>query len=183
MNGNLDANTAATLALLTDTARAGNRGFGYGGGEGGGGCYGPYATPSAIQHGIAHNAQLVENSGDRTRGAMALGLDRIASDFTNAERARQFTTINDHIFQSELRNTSALNEKFNALQREINENARRAAECCCDVKLRACQDKSEILAKIETLDKAGITRELDRAERELTALKTQVACGCTCSSS
>jgi hypothetical protein len=87
----------------------------------------------------------------------------------------------DQRFQAELRT----NDRLLALQAEINANARVAAECCCDLKLKMCEDKSQVMseiggvkASILAVEGRAIERSLNAANAELTALKTQIACGC-----
>lgn len=183
---------ASILSLLADTARAGYRG------EGGynvdtGNFFG---NTSANQHGIDYNRQatytqgevtrdkikdvsdcnrhIVSGEGAHTRDKFSDGLNRVSQSFEEAERSRQFADNMQGRFQTELRMT----ERLAALQHEMNENARRSADCCCDVKLQACKDKSELLQRMEQINKENVLRDLSRAENELTSLKAQIACGC-----
>lgn len=149
---------------------------GYGGVWGGGyGGYGPFASPSANAIRLDRNAQATEDQADCTRAVLGLGLDNINSNFENATRQREFSDLREGQFRAELRT----NDRLRDLEREINANARVAADCCCDLKVQAANDKAEILSKMEALSKEGIARDLDRAERQVIALQTQIACGCT----
>lgn len=177
MNDGIGTDTAATLALLADTNRAG-RGGGYWGGEGGG-YGGPFASQSSNAVRINRNADVAR---EQTR-CIETALDQ-------AEESRQFCSLQDKIFQSELRNSDRLRD----IEREMNSNARAAADCCCDTKvqladvkasllLQSCNDKSEILAAIAGGESRAIERQRNDLSNELTALKTQVACNCHCPTS
>lgn len=169
-NSSLNATEIAVGSLL-----AGNRGGGYGGGAWGGGYYGrPFADDGTNAVRINRNGQFIENQADYTRDSINSGIDRVANAFENAERARQFSDIRDGQFRLELRT----NDRLLALQAEMNANARTAADCCCEVKLNQCKDTAALMAEIKAVESRSTLRDLDRAERELTALKTQVACGC-----
>lgn len=183
--GSVDTGTAGVLALLADTARAG-RGWGGWGGEGGAG-YGMFASPGA-------NAVRINRNNDRlgfTYDALSQQAEesrRIAqnqnlTDTVNGGFQRicerlntDATATRDLIFQQELRNGDRLRD----LQSEMNENARVAAQCCCDLKLQQCEDKSELLARMEAISKEGILRDLNRAERELQTQTILSSCGCGC---
>jgi len=165
---------AGVLALLADTARAG-RGNGYWGGEGGG-YGGPFASPSANAVRLERNNQRLEDQA-RHRDS-----DRICDRMSEG-----FTTAAQFAFQGELRT----NDRIRDLEREMAANAREAANCCCDIKekvagvesrlaLQACEDKAQIIAEIKAHESRDVERALNAAQAELTALKTQVACGCNC---
>ena len=179
--GNINAATTGTYALMMDTLRAGRGGYG---GEGAYG--GQFAGPSA-------NAVRINRNMDITR----LGIDRISDQNEENRRGQSEARVMDNItdghnricesvhtaevanrdmiFQQELRNS----DRLAALQAEMNANARQADKCCCDIQLNQCKDTAAIMARMEALSKESVSRDLDRAERELIALKTQVACGCT----
>lgn len=182
---------AGVLALLADTARAGNRGgFGGWGGEGGGG---GFLAASAIANGTAENAKIdgvsqkVEDQADCTRGVLASDIAGVNQSFENLTRANEFNRVCDRLAQNDIRNTDnqfraelRTNDRLLALQAEMNANAREAAKCCCDTKLEMCQMESRLAAKMEALSKEGIARDLDRAERENIYLRTISTCGCGC---
>jgi len=184
MSGNIGTGDAGVLALLADTARAG-RGYGWGGEGYGGGA--PFAS-------LGSNAVRINRNADFSR----LGLDRISDQNEENRRILQEqniaqanqngfnrvcdnfedlgSRIDDKFFQSELRQT----DRLASLQREMNENARIAAQCCCDLKLQACEDKAELKAEILAVETRGVQRDLDRAERELQTQKILTTCGCGC---
>lgn len=162
------------------------RGLGIGGFGYGNYGYGQFANPSANAVRINRNSEIAK-----------LGIDRISDQ--NEENRRNSSTQNltntimdgfnricdrlnsdavanrDAIFAQELRNGDRLSD----IEREMNANARKADECCCTLQRQACEDKSEILAAIAASESRGIERQLNAAQAELVALKTQVACGCT----
>lgn len=179
--GSLNATEIAVGSLL-----AGGRGYGgYGGGGawgGYGGGYGPFASPGANAVRLNRNAQFIENQADCTREVLGRAIDSNSNSFENLTRQNQFDRLcdrisegamdnRDQIFRQELRNGDRLRD----IEREMNANARIAADCCCDLKLQAANDKSEIMARMEALSKEGITRDLDRAEREIIALRGEIA--------
>jgi hypothetical protein len=184
--GTVDTGTAGVLALLADTARAG-RGYGGWGGEGGYGGYGMFASPGA-------NAVRMNRNNDRigfTYDALSQQAEegrRIAQNqnLTNAvtdgfsricERINnESSSIRDIVFQQELRNGDRLRD----LQKEMNDNARVAAQCCCDLKLQACEDKAQIIAEIKAVETRTVERDLNRAERRLETQTILTQCGCGC---
>ncbi|MEE9573501.1 MAG: hypothetical protein V3W20_10665 [Candidatus Neomarinimicrobiota bacterium] len=170
-NGGLNANTAATLALLADTSRAGRGGM-YGGGYGEGGGYsgyGQYANHSSIQHGLANVSQNVEDQNDCTRLVLGAGMQGISGAFENAERSRQFNELKDGQFRLELRNS----DKVDALAAVVNQNAKDAAACCCELKLENCKNTSKLEADILAVESRTIARELDTANRIILEMKLE----------
>lgn len=159
------------------------RGFGgYGVGFGGyGGGYGTFASPASNAVRINRTDQNVENQADCTRMAMGLGLDRISDQNQENRRIAQFDSIKEGQFQAELRNGDGLRD----VERLIIDGQKEAAKCCCDAKLEACKNTNEILkaiadnkAEMLAVESRNIERALNAANAELTALKTQIACGC-----
>lgn len=172
MDGAVGATQAATLALLTDTARAGNRGYGIGmgGGEGGGYGYsgGLFANHSSIQHGIANTTQAVENQADCTREVLKASMDSNGRAFDAATIQTSFTRICDRIAGMEAQTARDMLQ----LTRDGNDARAEAAKCCCDVKVQAANDKAEMLAAIAAQGAATITRELNLANAKITQLET-----------
>lgn len=182
-NGNIGTDTAAVLALLADTSRAGRGGL-YGfGGEGGFGCAGPYATMSSVQHGLDCNRQVYQ-TGNQT---VLTGLENLerANSFQNVcdSIARHDTRNSDGQFQMELRNS----DRTAALQQAINDSRAEAKDCCCDIRLELSQKETRDVERFCELkaNQAAIEAKIDANQKfnelyaENQSLKTQVACGCT----
>lgn len=176
MNYNEKANMGENN--MADTIDTGSlllaRGFGGYGAFGGYGGHGNFAGPSANAVRINRNADLFK-----------LGLDRVAEENEETRRVLGEARVMDNITGGHARITDRIidaefrtSDRMRDIEREISTNARTAAECCCDLKLQAANDKSEILSRMEALSKENVSRDLDRAEREIIALRTQIACGC-----
>ena len=192
--GGIDPYTAGTLAILTDTARAGRGGWGGsgggwgGGGEGGGGFGGLFAGPSSNAVRINRNNEALHDISrhqDTNRVC-----DRLTDGFQGSMQSG---------FASELR----VSDKLGAMEREINQNAREAAKCCCALQLQQsentkdiqrqisemegrlalqqCKDNGLVIAEIKSVESRAVERDLADAKSEITALKIQNACGCGCS--
>lgn len=144
-----------------------NMGRGGGGGAWGAG-YG-YGAPFA---GPASNAVRINRNADMTR----LSLDRISDQ--NEENRRiladqnttgllfnNFNRVCDRITDMEVRT----NDRFRDQDREMAAIARENAKCCCELK-----------EEIKAVETRTITRDLDRAERELQTQKILTTCGCGC---
>lgn len=141
-----------------------------------------FANPSAnavrINAGNRATAAGIENLLDQnqfsaTNKNIVDGDARICDKLSdNANRASDMTT------NSEFR----MSDRLRDVEREMAANARAAAECCCDAKLEACKNTAELKALV--ISENSKTREqirgdaLNAANAELTALKTQIACGC-----
>ena len=143
--GSLNATEIAVGSLL-----AGNRGYGYGGawdGHHGYGGHGNFASPSANAVRLNRNAQQIENQADCTREVLGNSMDNNARAFNQAENNRSFQRVCDNITASEFRTGDRLRD----LEREINANAREAAQCCCDTQkeiLRVEANSNERFAAI-----------------------------------
>jgi len=167
-------------------------GYGYGGRIGG-----RYSNLSSLQHGIECTKDTVRDANDCNRRIFGTALDGVNSSLEGLQRDNQFTATNtnvingfnrvceeirendrrysDSVFQQELRNGDRLRD----IERANDARFRSLEQCCCDAKLQACEDKSELLAEIRASEARSVERQLNAAQAELTALKTQVACGCT----
>jgi len=173
-------NGFSTADAVLTSAMSG--GFGNGAANWGNrGCAAPFADPASNAVRINRNADVSAANDSCTRSVLGLGLDRLSDQAEESRRSAQFTSIRDGQFQAELRNGDRLRD----IEREIAANAKIAAQCCCDLKLQSCEDKAEILAAIAdskatalAVESRGIERSLNAANAELTALKTQIACGC-----
>lgn len=181
--GGVGFSDAGVLALLADTNRAG-RGGGYWGGEGGG-YGGPFATPSA------NAVRINRNSAQLADEARHTDTNRICDRMMDG-----FGSITQGLFASEMRNGDRLRD----VEREMSANAREAANCCCDIQkqqigdtaalsrqiaevesrlsLNQCKDTAAIIAEVKASEGRDVERSLNAANAELTALKTQIACGC-----
>jgi len=161
----------------------GGVGFGYGGYPGA--VAGDFANASANAIRLDRNDQTVQSEAHCTREVMGKSMDSNGRAFDSATNAASFTRICDRITDGEFRTSDRLRD----IEREMNANAREAAKCCCEVKVQACEDKSQILAAIAEAKATSLATEARAVERalnatsaELVALRTQVACGCNCNS-
>jgi len=182
MNDGVNFNASDLLATQAMTS-----GRGYGGGVWGGGGYGvaPFAGPASnavrIQEGNRATAAGIENLLDQnqfaiTNGNITDGHARICDRIAGLEMrtSDQITGINKNITDSEFRaiaRENALRAEANAFNLANIERQHRAeikaAECCCELK-----------SEIKAVEGRNIERSLNAATAELTALKTQIACGC-----
>lgn len=185
MSGELGATQAATLALLSDTARAGNRGYGYGGGEGGFGGGMMFPGNSMLAAGAHADGTATKEAIDCGIRQFDAGLSRVSDQAEESRRQASFTALLDGQFRAELRT----NDRLNAMEaqrsrdllqitRDQNDARAEAAKCCCDLKLENCKNTSDIMAQIAASESRAVERSLNAANAELTALKTQIACGC-----
>lgn len=139
-----------------------------------------YATPSANAVRIESVAQNVEDQADCTRTLFGQAFNSIQGQFENQTRAEQNARLCDRIAEADTRNTdgqfraelrSADRDNFARIQARLDQ----LAECCCDQKVANAELKagqSEIKTKIDH------NKEVAELNAELTALKTQIACGC-----
>jgi len=178
-DSSLNATEIAVGSLLA--GNAGGYGGGYGAWGGGGAGFAPFASPGSNAVRINRNNEVTVGQAECTREVLGRDIDRISDQAEEGRRSAQFTSILKAIADSEFRSL----DRQRDIEREINANARAAAECCCDLKLQACQDKSEILTAIAdskatalAVESRAVERALNNANAELTALKTQIACGC-----
>ena len=89
---------------------------------------------NTVQH---HNIlSQIDSAADRARDAA----NRSIAD-------QHFTSLTDKLND----NSRFITSEFNALSREQNENARRAAECCCDAKLLAVSNQAKTDAGLATI--------------------------------
>lgn len=190
-DSSLNATEIAVGSLL-----AGNRGGHGGGGAWGGGYsgYGPFASPGANAVRLDRNAQLGENQADCTREVLGKQMDDTRTAFSAAEIARNFQRVCDSLNTAEFRTSDRLRD----IEREMNANARVAAECCCEtqkeiLKLDAANNlrfaeiskdvavnQGDTNARLASIDaKIDANQKFNELFAENQALKTQVACGCT----
>jgi len=187
MDGNVDAGSAATLALLADTARAGRGGGYWGGGEGG--FYGgPYANLSSLQHGIHHTDENVKCEGDKTRINTDAKAERVFAGIENIERTFSFNRICDRLTDVDQRNTDnqfraelRTNDQIASIREQMTKDAAAAALCCCKLEAQAAKDHGETQAAIAAINaKIDANKEISelRAQLETQRILTQCGCGC-----
>lgn len=174
-----DSSLNATEIAVGSLLAGGRGGYGGGGAWGGSGWTDTFTTPGANSVRIDRNASEAAAYHAHTLSSMEFGNTAIRDQFDAATRAAQFSSIADKInegdvraadqrFQSELRT----NDRLLALQAEINQNARVAADCCCDLKLQMCEDKSQVLASIAAVESRAVERSLNAANARITQLET-----------
>lgn len=167
-DGNINPSSAGTYALLLDTLRAGRGGGSYGGGEGGTyGSHHPYTDSASIHHAVLGNRQATENDNDCTRTLLGKGLDSIRDSFEGLVRDNQFTSLTKSISDAEFRSL----DRQRDIERVIADNAKAAAECCCGIKQKMCEDKAELKSEILAVETRTISRELDTANRIILEMK------------
>lgn len=112
-----------------------------------------------------------------------------AAGFENLLDQNQFAATNNNISQccnrvtdNQVNGEFRTGDRLRDIEREMNANARIAAQCCCDLKLQMCEDKSELKADILAVESRTIERELNAAQARITQLETiqaiTQACGC-----
>lgn len=166
-NSSLNATEIAVGSLL-----AGNRGGygGSGGGAWGGGGHGvaPFAGPASNAVRINRNSEITKLGIDRISDQNEetrrnLGENRIMDNVTGGHNR-----ISDNVANSEFRQQDRMRD----IERDVVQNAKDAAACCCDVKVQAATDKAELLAAIAAQGQATLGRELDAANARVTQLET-----------
>jgi hypothetical protein len=179
------------------------RGFGggYGGGFGmGGNGYGGVLTAEAMANGTATKEAIDGHASSHSAGLENL-LDANQFQATNKNivdgharitdtAAANVNRVADNQFRSELRSSDQMaglgkeitNQEFRSLDRQrdiermITQNATDAAKCCCDAKLEACKNTSDIKALI--ISENSATRQLmtstalDTANAKIIQLET-----------
>lgn len=122
---------------------------------------------------------------NRNNEVYKVGLDQLSSQNEETRRvlgeARIMDNINGsctRVLETQVNGEFRMSDRLRDLEREMAANARTAAECCCDLKLQMCEDKAELKSEILAVESRNIERSLNAANAELTALKTQIACGC-----
>ena len=138
MNGDIGTGTAATLALLADTSRAGNRNGGIFGGGGEGGGVG-FLGAEAIANGTATKESIDCNSRQFTAG-----LQRVSDQAEESRRMAQDAQTNKNITDAEFRNI----DRITVLSQLVVDGQKEAALCCCNAKLEACKASAETNALI-----------------------------------
>lgn len=187
MDTNANTGFSASDAVLWGAMNNMGRG-GYGGGGAWGSGYGyggfaPFAGPASNAVRINRNAEVNREQNRCTQFAL-----------DQAEESRRFSDLTRQISNSELRNGDRLRD----LERELNANARTAADCCCEtqkeilrlegnnnarfaaLEKQACEDKAQILAAIQATETRALERDLNRAERREQTQTILSTCGCGC---
>lgn len=97
-----------------------------------------------------------------------------AAGIENLLDQNQFAATNSNITECCNRTTDnqvngefRMADRLRDIEREMNANARTAAQCCCDLKLQACEDKAELKAEILAVETRNIQRDLDNCNRQL----------------
>lgn len=191
---NMDSNSLNATEIAVGSLLANRGGYGNYGGAWGGGTGMMYAGNSVLAADAHANGTATKTAIDCHAAQFNAGLDRVSDQNEETRRLNSFDSIRDNQFQSELRNSDRLRD----LERILIEGQREAAKCCCDTQkeiaeskaallLQSCEDKNQILAAISdqkstalAIESRNIERNLNAANAELTALKTQIACNCNC---
>ena len=149
-SNSINPSEVATLSLL-----GGGGGYGYGGRGYHGGQFADDAS-NAVRI-KAGNAQSVQ-SHDAISQQISDNADRNRDITSSAQSNAQFISNRD--FQTQVgalitgqiaRNEDAARSDFNSLSREVAQNAREAAKCCCESKLLAATNQAKTDAGLATL--------------------------------
>lgn len=193
----MDNGFSTSDAVLTSAMSGG---FGNGGNNWGNrGCGAPFADPGSNAVRINRNLAVGEANDRCTKEVTDANMSRIADQAEEGRRQAQNTALNDSMVNAEFRTSDRLTaikdgqfqaelrtvDRISSLERTVIDGQRAADKCCCDLKLQSCEDKAELLraiadSKAESLaiESRAVERTLNAANAELTALKTQIACGC-----
>lgn len=184
-------------------------GYGFGGFGAYGGGYGAFAGPSSNAVRINAAREGVNREADCTRSIFSSGLNQVSGSLEGLQRDNQFSAVslaltNGFSRAADRQNTDNTNNIIAAGNRELNlvreladmradaakcccdtqkaiaDAAKEAAKCCCDAQLLAVTNQAATIAEIKAVESRAIERSLNMANAELTALKTQLACGCHC---
>ncbi len=148
-------------------------GFGYGGGYGGGGQGGGHIGDSFLSSKAHAEGTGVLASILANRELNSQGLDRLTENFESTFRSMQFNNLSKEHTDLERR----VNDQNAAMIATMNAFRAESAECCCEAKLLATENKSEILAAIAAGDKDTLTRELGLARDRINQLEIIDAVG------
>ena len=118
----------------------------YGGGYGGGGYGREFANDGS-------NAVRIEAGGRAVAAGVENLLDQNQFSATNDNIVEGHNRITDNINLTSTRNSDMITsaefrtgDRLRDLEREMNANARTAAECCCEAKVLAVQNQAALLA-------------------------------------
>ena len=148
-------------------------GFGYGYGYGQG-----FANPSANAVRINRNNEVSnvqeECSRDVVRDGLASVRNTVLETTTRAENQTGFQSISDKMFNAEIlrgqerveATRMAGDNRLEVADRLADMRAE-AAKCCCDQKILTIEEGTKTRELMQALDKEGILRDLNRAERRL----------------
>lgn len=165
MDNGVNPYDAATLALFSN-GRCGGIGVGGGGGLC---CGNEYLAAGAHADGTA-----VKEAVDANGRMSSANLDRISAQNLESRTNDRFAATIRTFNNSEFRTIDRLRD----VERLIVDGQKEAAKCCCESQLRDCENTAKIMAEIKAVEARGIERERADLKAELTALKTQIACGC-----
>ena len=129
--GNIDASSAGTYALLLDTLRAGRGsggGYGYGGGEGGYGGYGLHAGNSVLAARAHADGTAIKEAIDKNGIIAIQGMDGIKQSFEDGTRTQQFFELSREHTDLERR----VNDQNAALVGTLNDLRSDFKDCCCE---------------------------------------------------
>lgn len=143
------------------------RGFGIGGyglggyGGHGGGSYGrDFASDSSNAVRINAGSALASQGHDFLSQQISDNADRNRDLALSIQSGVSFDRVIDKIADS----ATVTAANFNTVTREMNENARRAAECCCSAKLQAAENQAALLAgQAQILANQACTKEVASA--------------------
>lgn len=130
-NGSVNPSEVATLSLL--------------GGNGGGGLFNrgrEFADDASNAVRINSNRHLTTQGQDFLSQQISDNADRNRDLALSIQSGAAFDRVIDKIADS----ATVTAANFNTVTREMNENARRAAECCCAAKLQAAENQAALLA-------------------------------------
>ena len=161
MDSSINSNEIATLSLLQSRGFGGG-GYGYGVGAGGGIGAG-VLTAEALANGTATNAKIDANA-DRASNSIA----GVRSAFDNQTRNVQFDQVNQNITNMEFRSL----DRQRDIERQIVDNAKDAAKCCCETQKLIVSEASATRTLILEVEARGNVAALAQAQAKITQLET-----------
>jgi len=176
--GTVGTDTAAVLALLADTSRAGGRGGGFfGGGEGGNGGFAPWAGPGTIRADILANRDIGNT-----------GIENLQREFASITSRDQVNAGFSRVCDKLDVNATRQSDQLFALARDVDNKVSVVTEQNHSIALgmkdqeirnveRFCKLESGQATIVATLSS---NKEIAQKDARIQALETQIQCGCHC---
>lgn len=128
-----------------------------------------------FQHAVDAINQSTENQADCTREVIGLQVASSQQAFENLTRANEFNLINKSIVDAEFRS----NDRQRDSDREAAANFRSISEKLAAIEKQQAIDTGDLKAEAAAIKATlAANKEISELNAQLTALKTQVACGC-----
>jgi len=143
----------------------------------------PWWSGGAYGLGGGYGRQFADDASNAVRinagaRASAAGIENLLDQNQFAATNNNINSCCSRVTDGQVNGEFRMADRLRDIEREMSANARTAAECCCDLKLENCKNTAMLQAEIKAVEGRTIERGLNAANAELTALKTQIACGC-----